>query len=109
MTFARVLGPTPFFLSDQLYVWIQVYCDLIGYIEQNGRLNNMAAGPKSGVSHQTLLNEVGGVWARDYVCSFLDGDLRCYLERVKTVKMKDTVLQAHFTELATILEVITLS
>ena len=25
---------------------IQVYCDLIGYIEENGRLNNMAAGPK---------------------------------------------------------------
>ena len=25
---------------------------------------------KSGVSHQTLLNEVGGVWARDYETAY---------------------------------------
>ena len=53
----------PFFLSDQSDVLIQVYRDLIGYIEGNGQLNNMAAG---GINHQTLLNEVGGVWTRDY-------------------------------------------
>ena len=46
MTFAGVLGPTPFLFSDQSYVLIQVYCDLIGYIEENGWLNNMVAGPK---------------------------------------------------------------
>ena len=46
MTFAEVLGPTPFFLFDQSDIWIQVYCDLIGYIEENGQLNNMVAGPK---------------------------------------------------------------
>ena len=46
MTFAGVLGPTPFSFSDQSDVWIQAYCDLIGYIEENGRLNNVAAGPK---------------------------------------------------------------
>ena len=46
MTFAGVLGPMPFFLSDQSDVLIQVYCDLIGYIKENGRLNNMAAGLK---------------------------------------------------------------
>jgi len=36
----------------------------------------------------------------------MDGDLRCCLERVK---MKDTVLQAHFTKLTTNLEVIPLA
>ena len=36
----------PYALSGQSDVLIQVYCDLIGYIEENGRLNNMAAGPK---------------------------------------------------------------
>ena len=46
MTFAGVLGPTPFSLSGQSDVLIQVYCDFIGYIEENGQLNNMAAGPK---------------------------------------------------------------
>ena len=46
MTFAGVLGPTPFFLSDQSDILIQVYHDLIGYIEENGRLNNIMAGPK---------------------------------------------------------------
>ena len=46
MTFAGVLGPTPFSLSGQSDVLIQVYRDLIGYIEENGLLNNMAAGPK---------------------------------------------------------------
>ena len=61
VTFAGVLGPTPFSLSGQSDVLIQVYCDLIGYIEENGQLNNMAVGQKCGVSHQTLLNEVGGV------------------------------------------------
>ena len=46
MTFAGVLGPMPFLLSDQSDFLIQVYCDLIGYIEEDGQLNNMAAGPK---------------------------------------------------------------
>ena len=35
-----------FFLSGQLDVLIKVYCDLIGYIKENGQLNNMTAGPK---------------------------------------------------------------
>ena len=47
MTFAGVLGPTPFSISGQSDVLIQVYRDLIGYIEENGRLNNLAAGPKN--------------------------------------------------------------
>jgi len=46
VTFAGVLSPTPFSLSGQLDVLIQVYRDLIGYIKENGQLNNMAAGPK---------------------------------------------------------------
>ena len=46
MIFAGVLGPTPFFLSDQSDILIQVYCDLISYIEENSQLNHMAAGPK---------------------------------------------------------------
>ena len=36
----------PFLLSDQSDSLIQVYCNLIGYIEENDQLNNMAAGSK---------------------------------------------------------------
>ena len=36
----------PLFLSDQSDILIQVYRDLIDYIEENVQINNMAVDPK---------------------------------------------------------------
>jgi len=38
VTYAGVLGPKAFLLSDQLDFLIQVYCDLIGYMKENDKV-----------------------------------------------------------------------